>query len=54
MRHKFGHIFIDWEIKYVCFTHAELQRLHLHFLHRTAERLLALIRRARPEEMGGI
>lgn len=43
-----GHLFFYWQprAEQVCFTTPELRKLHLHFYHPKAERLLALLRRA--------
>lgn len=30
---KKGHMFIEWEAKYICVTKSELQRIHLHLFH---------------------
>lgn len=50
---KYGHVFLVWNKKYVCYTHAELNRLHLHFFHPAADRLFALVKKVKPQEAGG-
>lgn len=47
---KLGHIFLEWPTTTVLFTSAELERLHLHFLHPYTSKIYNLIRRARPEK----
>lgn len=49
LQRKLGHLYIVWDHE-VCFTESEVQRLHKHFYHPTDDRLMALIRRAKPGE----
>lgn len=53
MTFKGGHIFFQWSQREICYTKAELQRLHLHFFHPTAGKLFQLIKRARPDQATG-
>lgn len=52
MVRKFGHIFMEWKKRRICYTAAELTRLHLHFFHPTADRLFSVVKKLRPEKSG--
>lgn len=41
--YKFGHVSYKWDQKEILFTHAELTCLHLHFMHRSSDRIFDLI-----------
>jgi hypothetical protein len=50
LAHKFGHIYHDWSETPILYTKSELIRLHKHFFHPSAPKMIDLIRRAKPEE----
>jgi len=45
---NFGHVYLDWGSS-ILYTFPELQRIHKNFYHAKAERLYALMRRAKDE-----
>lgn len=48
-----GHVFIEWKKRNECYKQAKLSRLNIHFFHPAADRLFALVKKAKPEECGG-
>lgn len=43
---KYGHLYWDWDTpSEILFTPAELQKLHLHLYHPSAQTLLNLVKR---------
>lgn len=46
-----GHLFIKWDAKEVMYTWTELERLHLHFFHPSAQKLLNLLKRGTPDRL---
>lgn len=40
---KHGHLYVEWDFKDVFYTKSELRKLHLHFYHPSASKLLNLI-----------
>jgi hypothetical protein len=50
LEHKFGHIHYDWSETPILYIKSELIRLHKHFFHPSALKMIDLIRRAKPEE----
>lgn len=53
MTFKNGDLFIEWNAKVVCFTIAELQRLHLQFFYPYVDKLFNLLKLARSTEATG-
>eukprot|EP00171_Calliarthron_tuberculosum_P023580 IDg23580t1 len=49
-KRKLGHIFLEWGENKIMFTKTELQRLHRAFYHPSDEKLLNLMRRAKPKQ----
>lgn len=49
LRRKMGHLYVTWDDE-VCFSEADVRRLHRHFYHPSDMKLMALIERATPEE----
>ena len=47
---KHGHMFVEWDASSILFTEAELSKLHLHFYHPSVDKMMKLLRRARPSE----
>ena len=45
---KHGHMFVEWDAANILFTEAELSKLHVHFYHPSVDKLMKLLRRARP------
>lgn len=50
IKHKLGHMFLEWDAHEILFTREELVRLHLHFMHPSASKLYQLISRADPSK----
>ena len=48
---KHGHMFVEWGEQEICYTKAELQKLHLHSFHPSVTKLYNLLKRARPQEV---
>ena len=48
---KLGHLYITWEEHKTLFTRQELLRMHRHFYHPSARKLLSLIRRSNLEHI---
>lgn len=53
MTHNHGHVFWTWKNQNVCFTHAELKRLHFYIFHPVADLLFAIVKKIRRRESGG-
>lgn len=51
LERKRGHLFLPWTTASILFTRKELQKLHEHFFHPSAEKLYNLVKRARPQEL---
>ena len=47
---KFGHLYLSWSAKPVPFFRTELVELHRHFKHPSADKLYAVIKRAREDQ----
>lgn len=47
VEYKQGHLFLECDLTNVFFTLAELQRMHLRFLHPTTDKLFQLLKRVR-------
>ena len=47
---KHGHMFVNWNEEEVCYTKAELQKLHLHLFHPNVTKLYNIIKRVRPDD----
>lgn len=50
VKFKQGHLFVEWPTHEVLFTKTELKKLHERFGHPTAQALIDLLKRARPED----
>jgi hypothetical protein len=50
LAHKFGHIYYDWSETPILYSKSELIRLHKHFFHPLALKMIDLICQAKPEE----
>ena len=46
-----GHIFLCWDANDILFTRKELQKMHLHLFHRSAQKLYNLVKRASPQDV---
>jgi hypothetical protein len=47
---RHGHLYIEGFVRVCNFSHSELQTLHKHYLHPSADRLYNILRWARPNE----
>lgn len=53
MRKRCGHIFIEWLKRKICYTNGKLRKLHLPFLHTSADRLFRLIKKVITQQACG-
>ena len=44
-------MFVEWNQEQICFSCAELQKLHLHLFQLNVTKLYNLLKRARPQEV---
>lgn len=45
-----GHVFLQWPVNYICFSKAELQRLHLNVCNPSAGKIFSILRHALPDK----
>lgn len=51
MKRAHGHMFVQWDLREILYTRAELERLHLHFFHPSVQKLLNLLKRGTPNRV---